>query len=93
MNCFCFQTNSMTAFPDYFETQSDLLQPRKPPSPAPSSTGYSGGAVAGIAVGMVVVGILLGYGIFYCRTRRLRSQYAYSMQSWFWIVLISPMSP
>ena len=74
----------MAAFPDYFETQSDLLRPRQPPPPKPSphgQNGFSSGAVAGLAIGMVVLGLLLGYGLFYCRNGRLRSQYAYSMQN------------
>ena len=61
--------------------QEELLNPAQPPPSKVSSTGLSAVGSAMLALGMLVLGILVGYGIFHCRNGRLRSQYAYSMQT------------
>ena len=60
----------MTASSDFFNTESFLYRP----------PGMGVGQIAGLAVGMVVVGLLVGFLMAYCKFGKKNSQFAYGMQ-------------
>ncbi|XP_076823969.1 uncharacterized protein LOC143470018 [Clavelina lepadiformis] len=76
----------MTAHDDYWMMEADFFNPATSPTPTPSpdpsnpNPGVNPGAVAGIAIGTFVAGMLVVYLFSLWKGQRHRGQFAYTMQ-------------
>nr|XP_026692783.1 uncharacterized protein LOC100181108 [Ciona intestinalis] len=74
---------SLTALRNFLKTDQELLAPPPecPDTPnPPAAKGLTTGETVGLAIGMVVLGIMLSCGVMIWRGRRSNRQYAYTMQ-------------